>query len=112
MRSAFAKLLLAGLLLGGCEDGKPVAPPPAPGSPPAQPAAENPPAPAAAESPTPPAVRPPHGATGVGDTAPAPERAPPPKGATPPAPTEWGKPGSPRPPELEGRRVDAGVPPG
>lgn len=113
MRTALGSLLLAGLLLGGCEDGKPVTSAPATESPPAKPAAETPPAPAAAESPTQPEVRPPHGATGVGDTTPAAEREPPKAVPTPPpAPTEWGKPGSPRPPELEGRRPDAGVPPG
>jgi len=102
MRTALGSLLLAGLLLGGCEDGKPVTP---------SPATESPPAPAAAESPTPPAVRPPHGATGVGDPAPVPERAPP-KADAQPAPTEWGKPGNPRPPESQGRSRDGGAPPG
>ena len=115
MRSAIAPFLLAGLLLAGCEDGKPVTAPSAPESPPAKPTEERPAAPAAAaESPTPPEARPAHGATGVGDTAPVPEREPPKATTAAPAPTEWGKPGLPRPPELEGRRMDAGVvpPPG
>jgi hypothetical protein len=109
MRSALGPLLLAGLLLGGCEDGKPVTSAPAVENPPAPSAAESPLTPSAAESPPPSEVKRPHGATGVGDTAPVPERAPP-KGTAPPNPSEWGKPGLPRPAELERRDLAAGTP--
>jgi hypothetical protein len=82
MRSALGMLLLVALFSGGCEDGKPITP---------QPAAETPPTPTPAASPTPPAAQPStHGATGVGDTAPAPERAPP-KAVPPPVSNDWGK---------------------
>jgi hypothetical protein len=123
MRSAIAPLLIAGLLLGGCEDGKPVTAPPAPESPPAaKPAAEPPasPAPAAAENPTPPetpaapAAPGVHGATGVGSDAPVAERQSPKDAGVPPAPTEWGQPGTVRPADQQGRTRDGGVrpPPG
>jgi hypothetical protein len=93
MRSAAGLLVLASLILGGCEDGKPITPPPAEERPSAPSAAETPPAPVPTASPTPPPAQPStHGATGVGDTAPAPERAPP-KVVPPPAANahEWGK---------------------
>lgn len=119
MRSAIAPLLIAGLLLGGCEDGKPVTAPPAPESPPAaKPAVESPaePAPAAAapETPAAPAAPGVHGATGVGSDAPVAERQSPKDAGVPPAPTEWGAPGTVRPAEQQGRGGDGGVrpPPG
>jgi hypothetical protein len=90
MRRALGLLVLA-LILGGCEDGKPITPPPAEERPSAPPAAETPPTPAPTVTPTPPPAQPTmHGATGVGDTAPAPERAPP-QAVPPPAANDWGK---------------------
>lgn len=106
MRSAVGMLLLTGLLLGGCEEGKLVTP---------SSAAEAPPSPAPMASPEPAeAPRKVHGATGVGDTAPAPERAPP-QGATPPASANpWERREGARPGELPrgvaaGAGADAGV---
>jgi hypothetical protein len=100
MRRALGLLVLAGLVLGGCEDGKPLTPPPAEERPSAPPAAETPPTPAPAASPTPPPAQPStHGATGVGDTAPAPERAPP-KAVPVPASNDWGKREGQRPGEV------------
>lgn len=83
MRNALRPLLLATFLLTACEDGKPVTPAP-----------EEKPTPAAPAEPVPPPATPPaeaprvHGATGVGDTAPAPERQPP-KTANPSG--DWGQ---------------------
>jgi len=91
MRSALGLLVLAGLILGGCEDGKPITPPPAEERPSVPPAAETPPTPAPTASPTPPAAQPStHGATGVGTATPAPERAPP-TAVPPPAAKDWEK---------------------
>ena len=86
MRNALRPLLLATFLLTGCEDGKPVTP-----------ASEEKPTPVAPAEPVPPPATPPsgaprvHGATGVGDTAPAPERQPSQAGNQPPSAKEWGK---------------------
>lgn len=121
MRSAHGMLLLAGLLLGACEEGKPITPPPAEERPSTTPATETPPSPAPKASPTPPAAQPSvHGATGVGDTAPAPERAPPKAAPAAAATTEWEKRDGGRPGELPrgmelgsvpdaGTRADAGT---
>lgn len=70
MRNALGQLLLAAFLLGGCEDNKPITPPPAETPTQAKPTQARPPPEASPPSPHT------HGATGVGDTAPAPERAP------------------------------------
>lgn len=97
MRRALGMLLLS-LLLGGCEEGKPVTPPSAP---------EAPPPAAPAESPPPSQPRPSvHGATGVGGTEPVPERAPP---RTPPpaSANAWERREGQRPGEMP-RGVEAG----
>lgn len=75
MRNALGQLLLAVFLLGGCEDNKLVTPPPAEPPSQAKPSQANPTQPSPTPEATPPAPHM-HGATGVGDTAPAPERAP------------------------------------
>jgi hypothetical protein len=86
VRNALRPLLLATFLLTGCEDGKPVTPAP-----------EEKPTPAAPAEPVPPPATLPsdaprvHGATGVGDTAPAPERQPPTGASQPPSVSEWGQ---------------------
>ena len=86
MRNALGQLLLATLLLAGCEDNKLITPPPAETPTQAKPTEASPPQ----ASPTPAAPRQ-HGATGVGDTAPVSELAPPKAPSVPPTTNEWGR---------------------
>jgi hypothetical protein len=91
VRNALGQLLLAAFLLGGCEDNKLVTPPPAETPTQAPPTQAAPQAASAPEAPQPTPHQ--HGATGVGDTAPVPERAPP-KAPNVPTASDWGRQGS------------------
>ncbi len=92
MRNTLGQLLLAAFLLGGCEDNKLVTPPPAEAPSQAQPTQASP----TQATLTPDASAPAphmHGATGVGNTEPAPERAPA-KAPDVPTASAWGQKGS------------------
>ncbi|WP_224242163.1 hypothetical protein [Hyalangium gracile] len=100
MRKALG-LWVAALLLVGCEDNKLITPPPTEAPKPTAPTEAAP-----TEASPPPAAPKVHGATGVGDTEPAPERGPPKPGQVAPTASEWGR----KSDADGGTATDAGAP--